>query len=85
MHEDDNELCTLRWEDVARPPNPYAIGQWFRAERHYQAVTLIARQLAFDAAGPTYARYLARHRHRLMAEAADIISSRPGFARYRPR
>jgi hypothetical protein len=84
MHEDD-ERCTLTWDDVARPPHPDPIGQWRRAERHYQAATLIARQLALREAGPKHARYLARHRHRLMAEAADIIRSRAGFARYRPR
>ena len=46
MREDETEICTLTWDGVLEAP--YS-GQftWRDAVRHRNAVTLLARQLAF--------------------------------------
>jgi hypothetical protein len=56
---------------------------WEAHTNCFHAVVMIARQLAFAAAGPDWPTYLDQHRGRLMSEAATLISSRSGFARWR--
>ena len=51
--------------------------------RHANACLLVARQLAFAAAGPAHAAYFKRHRAKLMTEASELISSRAGLAKWR--
>jgi len=80
MEEFDFEkaFCTLTWNDVVAPGRQ-------DAQRHALAVKAVARQLAFETAGAGWSTHLKKHRAKLMNEAADIIASRPGFARYRFR
>jgi hypothetical protein len=79
MRNDDDDICTLTWKDIHRPI------VWRDAVRHHNAQVMLARQAALRAAGPTHDDYFRRHRSKLMREAADIINSRPGFARWRFR
>jgi hypothetical protein len=80
MDDNGNGLCdcTLLWEDVAQPPRRDGLVALLRAQRHYRATEMIARQLALAEGVP-----LTRHRKRLMAEAARVIAARPGLARWR--
>lgn len=79
----DDDICTLTWDDIHRPPDKNLF-VWRDAVRHHNAQTLLARQAAFAAAG-MHADSFKKNKARLMAEAADIIASRPGFARWRFR
>ena len=85
--DDDNELCTLRWEDINQPPSNNLL-VWRDAVRHHNALILLARQAARRAVGPNAASneidvYLKKNRDRLMAEAAERISKSPELARWR--
>ena len=87
MREDDNELCTLRWDDIGRPPhsNPFT---WRDAKRHRNAVMLLARQLAFKETGEQatankIAAHLKKHEARLTIEAKRVIATRWEFADWR--
>jgi hypothetical protein len=72
----------LAWEDAARPaPNNSDV--WEDAERHHRACTMLARQLAFKRAGPMVYEYFNEYRLELIAEAAGIIATSPGLARWR--
>jgi len=62
----ERAFCSLTWNDVVAPGRR-------DAQRHALAVKAVARQLAFEIAGPSHADYLRRHRAKLMNEAADII------------
>jgi hypothetical protein len=81
MREEDLS-STLTWEDAARPA-PNSADIWQDAERHHHACTMLARQLAFKEAGPMVGEYFAKYRLALIAEAAEIIATSPGFARWR--
>jgi hypothetical protein len=85
--DDDNELCTLRWENINRPPSDNLL-VWRDAVRHHNALILLARQAARRAVGPQAAAiaidaYLKKNRARLMAEAAERIAQSPELARWR--
>jgi hypothetical protein len=88
MREDDqDERCTLRWEDVAQPPSQNLF-VWRDAVRHHNAQLLLARQAARRAVGSHAAAteidaYLKKNRVRLMAEAAERIAKSPELARWR--
>jgi hypothetical protein len=73
---------TLTWEDAARPA-PNSPGVWEDAERHHRACTMLARQLAFKKAGSMVDEYFDEYRLELIAEAAEIIATSPGLARWR--
>ena len=59
MRDEDDERCTLRWEDVNQPPiqNLFV---WRNAVRHRHAVMTLARQLAFRETGEAPAKEIAR-------------------------
>ena len=87
MRDEDDERCTLRWEDVNQPPSKNLF-VWRDAIRHHNAQLLLARQAARRAVGPNAASneidvYLKKNRDRLMAEAAERISKSPKLARWR--
>ena len=78
----DGELCALNWGDVARRlyDSPHI---WRDARRYSVACTMLARQVAFKAAGPMANEYFAKNRSRLLAEAAELIARSPRLARWR--
>jgi len=82
--QEDEELCTLRWEDISTPPTQNLF-VWRDAVRHHNAQIALARQIALKEAGSQWPTYFKKHRAKLMAEAADIIATRPGFAAWRFR
>jgi len=88
LREDDqDEHCTLGWEDVNQPPSKNLF-VWRDAVRHHNAQLLLARQAARRAVGPHAATteidaYLKKNRDRLMAEAAERIARSPELARWR--
>jgi hypothetical protein len=87
MREDDqDENCTLRWEDIAQPPSRNLF-IWRDAVRHRHAVMTVARQLAFKETGEVTANeiaaHLKEHQSRLIAEAEKVIQTRQGLARWR--
>ena len=87
MREDDiGELCTLRWDDVARTPTQNSF-VWRDAVKHRHAVMTLARQLAFNETGEVtvdeIAAHLKEHQSRLLAEAEKMIQMRQGLARWR--
>ena len=84
MYDEENEVCVLTWHGVLEPSSHRgAIDLLLRAQRHHRACKLVARQLALKAAGAMHAHYLARHRKRLMAKAAELIARSPELARWR--
>jgi hypothetical protein len=87
MREGETEICTLTWDGVLEAP--YS-GQftWRDAVRHRNAVTLLARQLAFKEMGEQatineVAAHLKKHQARLTAEAENLIATRFEFADWR--
>jgi|SRR6516164_5560387 len=85
--DDQDERCTLRWEDVAQPPSTNLF-VWRDAVRHHNAQLLLARQAARRAVGPQAPAneidaYLKKNRERLMVEAAERIAKSPELARWR--
>jgi hypothetical protein len=84
MRKDDDDICTLTRDDIHRPPDKNLF-VWRDAVRHHNAQVMLARQAALAAAGPMHDDYFRKHRSKLLREAADIIASRPGYARWRFR
>ena len=46
----EEDICTLTWEDINRPPSQNLF-VWRDAVRHRHAVMTLARQLAFKETG----------------------------------
>ena len=68
----EEDICTLTWEDINRPPSQNLF-VWRDAVRHRHAVMTLARQLAFKETGEVTANeiaaHLKEHQSRLIAEA----------------
>ena len=52
-------------------------------KRHADACLLLARQLAFAAAGAAHQTYFKTHRAKLMTQASELIAARAGLAKWR--
>jgi hypothetical protein len=61
----------------------YALVCQLPHRRYRHACAMLARQAALREAGPNWAEYFEKHRHRLLEDAAELIASRRAFARYR--
>jgi hypothetical protein len=87
MREDENELCTLRWEDINQPPSNNLF-VWRDAQRHGHAVMFLARQLAFKETGEQataneITAHLKKHEARLIVKAEKMIATRWEFEDWR--
>jgi hypothetical protein len=84
MRDDRDEVCNLNFPSALRRRH----STWRNEQRHRNAVTMLARQIAFmevgqEATANEFAAYLKQHRARLTAEAKYIIASRAGLASWR--
>jgi hypothetical protein len=84
MRDDGDKVCNLNFASALKRRH----STWRNAQRHRNAVAMLARQIAFmevgqEATANEFAAYLKQHRARLTAEAEYIIASRAGLARWR--
>jgi len=86
MRDDGDEVCNFNFDSSLEP---HCRPLTFRdAVRHRHAVTMLARQIAFQEGGQQataneFASYFKQHQRRLIATAKNVIASRPGYARWR--
>ena len=87
MPDNGDEVCNFGNFESALEPQ-YRPLTFRNAVRHRRAVTMLARQIAFQEVGQQataneFAAYFKQHQGRLISEAKNVIASRPGYARWR--